>query len=78
MKHYSQKRKDAVLKRMMQPENAPVPMLAEETGISKVTLYDWRKHAIAKGLVVPEDTQNPENWSAEYSTAARKDFLPSR
>ena len=56
MKHYSQKRKDAVLKRMMQPENAPVPMLAEETGISKVTLYDWRKHAIAKGLVVPEDT----------------------
>ena len=66
MKHYSQKRKDAVLKRMMQPENAPVPMLAEETGISKVTLYDWRKHAIAKGLVVPQDTQNPENWSAEY------------
>jgi transposase len=69
MKHYSKKRKDAVLKRMMQPENAPVPMLAEETGISKVTLYDWRKHAIAKGLVVPEDTQNPENWSAEYKFA---------
>ena len=69
MKHYSQKRKDAVLKRMMQPENTPVPMLAEETGISKVTLYDWRKHAIAKGLVVPEDTQNPENWSAEYKFA---------
>ncbi|MEH6570335.1 MAG: IS3 family transposase, partial [Halioglobus sp.] len=69
MKHYSQKRKDAVLKRMMQPENAPVPMLAEEKGISKVTLYDWRKHAIAKGLVVPEDTQNPENWSAEYKFA---------
>ena len=51
MKHYSQKRKDAVLKRMMQPENAPVPMLAEETGISKVTLYDRRKHAIAKGFI---------------------------
>jgi len=69
MKHYSQKRKDAVIKRMMQPENTPVPMLAEETGISKVTLYDWRKHAIAKGLVVPEDTQNPENWSAQYKFA---------
>ena len=69
MKHYSKERKDAVIKRMMQPENAPVPMLAEETGISKVTLYDWRKHAIAKGLVVPEDTQNPENWSAEYKFA---------
>ena len=69
MKHYSKERKDAVIKRMMQPENAPVPMLVEETGISKVTLYDWRKHAIAKGLVVPEDTQNPENWSAEYKFA---------
>ncbi len=66
MKHYSKKRKDAVLKRMMQPENAAVPLLAEETGISKVTLYDWRKHAIARGLVVREDTQNLENWSAEY------------
>ncbi len=69
MKHYSKKRKDAVLKRMMQPENAPVPLLAEETGISRVTLYDWRKHAIAKGLVVREDTQNPESWSAEYKFA---------
>ena len=46
-----------------------MPMLVEETGISKVTLYDWRKQAIAKGLVVPEDGQNPENWSAEYKFA---------
>lgn len=69
MKHYSKERKDAVIKRMMQPENAPVPMLVEETGISKVTLYDWRKQAIAKGLVVPEDGQNPENWSAQYKFA---------
>ncbi len=68
MKHYSKERKDAVLKRMMQPENAPVALLAEETGISR-TLYDWRKHAIAKGLVVPEDTQNPENWPAQYKFA---------
>jgi transposase len=57
VKHYSKERKDAVIKRMMQPENAPVPMLVEETGISKVTLYDWRKQAIARGLVVPEDGQ---------------------
>jgi hypothetical protein len=36
VKHYSKEGKDAVIKRMMQPENAPVPMLAEETGISRV------------------------------------------
>ena len=65
MKHYSVERKDAVIKRMMPPENTPVPVLVEDTGISKVTLYDWRKQARAKGLVVPGDGRNPENWSAQ-------------
>lgn len=65
MKHYSKERKDAVIKRMMQPENRSVPELVEETGISKVTLYHWRKQAIEKGLVVPKDGLNPENWPAQ-------------
>ena len=64
MKHYSKERKDAVIKRMMQLENRSVPELVEETGISKVTLYHWRKQAIEKGLVVPKDGLNPESWSA--------------
>jgi hypothetical protein len=50
MKHYSKERKDAVLERMIQPEYAPVPLMAQATGSSGVTLYDWRKHAIANGL----------------------------
>jgi hypothetical protein len=54
---------------MMPPENTPVPMLVEETGISKITLYHGRKQARAKGLVVPGDGQNPENWSAQYKFA---------
>jgi transposase len=65
MKHYSVERKDAVIKRMMPPENTPVPVLVEETGISKVTLYDWRNKAREKGLVVPGDGRNPENWSTQ-------------
>ena len=65
MKQYPIERKDAVIKRMMPPENTPVPVLVEETGISKVTLYDWRKQARAKGLVVPGDGRNPESWSPE-------------
>jgi transposase len=40
-------------------------MLVEETGISGVTLYHWRKQARARGLVVPGDGRNPENWSSE-------------
>ena len=65
MKQYAIERKDAVIKRMMPPENTPVPVLVEETVISKVTLYDWRKQARAKGLVVPGDGRNPESWSPE-------------
>ncbi len=65
MKQYSQERKEAVLKRMMPPENTPVPVLVEETGISGVTLYHWRKQARARGLVVPGDGRNPEYWSSE-------------
>jgi transposase-like protein len=65
MKQYSQERKEAVLKRMMPPENTPVPVLVEETGISDVTLYHWRKQARARGLVVPGDGRNPEKWSSE-------------
>jgi len=62
---YSEERKAAVIKRMMPPENTPVPVLVEETGISDVTLYHWRKQAREKGLVVPGDGRNPENWSPE-------------
>jgi transposase len=65
MTRYSPERKAAVIKRMMPPDNTPVPALVEETGISDVTLYHWRKQARAKGLVVPGDGRNPENWSSE-------------
>jgi transposase-like protein len=65
MTRYSPERKEAVIRRMMPPENTPVPVLVEETGISDVTLYHWRKQARAKGLVVPGDGRNPENWSPE-------------
>ena len=65
MKQYPEERKQAVLKKMMPPENTSVPVLARETGISDVTLYHWRKQARAKGLVMPGDGKNPENWSSE-------------
>jgi len=65
MKQYPQERKDAVLERMMPPNNVPVSVLAQETGISDVTLYHWRKQAKAGGMVVPGDGKNPENWSTE-------------
>lgn len=49
----------------MPPGNRTVPELAEETGISSVTLYAWRKQARSAGAVVPGDGKSPEGWSSE-------------
>ena len=35
------------------PHNIPIPQLAEETGISDVTLYNLRKQARAEEIAVP-------------------------
>jgi len=65
MKRYSQERKESVIQKMMPPYNIPIPQLAEETGISDVTLYNWRKQARVEGIAAPADGKNPEKWSSE-------------
>jgi len=65
MKRYSEERKQAIIKRMIPPGNTPISRLVEETGISDCTLYTWRKDARLKGLVVPGDGKNAEDWSCE-------------
>ena len=65
MKRYSAERKESVIQKMMPPHNIPIPRLAEETGISDVTLYNWRKQARVEGVAVPADGKNPEKWSSE-------------
>jgi transposase-like protein len=65
MNRYSVERKELVMQKMMPPHNIPIPRLAEETGISDVTLYNWRKQARVEGIAVPADGKNPEKWSSE-------------
>jgi transposase len=50
---------------MMPPANRTVSELAEEMGISTVTLYAWRKQARAAGVVVPGDGKSPDGWSSQ-------------
>jgi transposase-like protein len=64
LKRYSAERKASVIEKMMPPHNTPIPQLAKETGISDVTLYNWRKQARLEGLAVPADGKNPERWSS--------------
>jgi transposase-like protein len=65
MNRYSAERKESVIQKMMPPHNIPIPQLVEETGISDVTLYNWRKQARVEGIAVPADGKNPEKWSSE-------------
>ena len=65
MKAYSLERKESAIRKMMPPNNASIQALSEETGITAATLYSWRKQAKSKGLVVPGNGKNTENWSSE-------------
>lgn len=40
---YSKERKEAVLKKMLPPDNKSIPEIAREEGISEPTRYLWRK-----------------------------------
>ena len=51
MKHYSAERKAAVLQKMLPPTSLSVAELAKQEGISDVTLYHWRKQAMASGAM---------------------------
>ncbi len=54
---------------MMPPNNVPVSQLVRDTGISDVTLYTWRKKAVSKGVPVPGDGKNPDQWTPENKFA---------
>ncbi|WP_330924439.1 transposase [Candidatus Sororendozoicomonas aggregata] len=70
MTRYSEELKASVIQRMMPPNNVPIAKLVRDTGISDATLYTWRKKARAKGVPVPGDGQNPEQWRSEDKFAA--------
>jgi transposase-like protein len=65
VKAYPKERKEAILRRMMPPENKLVSELARETGITEQTLYTWRRQLKEQGIPVPGDGKNPEGWSSE-------------
>jgi hypothetical protein len=67
---YSEERQEAVLRKMLPPNNRPLRELAAEEGISEVTLYNWRRQARAQGRLLPDSDAGPEGWSAADKFAA--------
>lgn len=69
MAHYSNERKEAILSKLLPPYDLSVYELAQQEGISKTTLYNWRKQANYKGHPMPGLKTKPDSWSAEAKLA---------
>jgi len=61
---YPRERKEAVLKKMLPPNNKTIPEISKEEGICEGTLYNWRKAARAEGRLMPDGDRTPMGWSA--------------
>ncbi|MCU7805777.1 MAG: IS3 family transposase [Candidatus Thiodiazotropha sp. (ex Lucinoma borealis)] len=69
MRRYSEEFKEAAVQKMMPPNPVSISQLVQETGVSDVTLYKWRKQYRERGFAVPADDTNPDNWKPEDKLA---------
>ena len=69
MPKYSTERKAAVMRKLLPPNNQPVPEVAKAEGITQTTLYTWRKQAKEQGIPVPGSTKQSDDWSAQAKFA---------
>lgn len=70
MPSYSTERKNAVLKKLLPPENQSIPAVSEIEGISQATLYNWISKARDGGRAVPGSrASNSDQWSGESKLA---------
>ena len=67
---YPRERKEAILKKMLPPNNKTIKELAKEEGISEAALYSWRKAARAEGRLLPDGDTTPAGWGAADKFAA--------
>ena len=56
---YPRERKEAVLKKMLPPNNKTIPEISKEEGISEGALYNWGKAARAEGRLMPDGDTTP-------------------
>ena len=73
---YPKERKEAILKKMLPPNNRTIKELSKAEGISEATLYNWRKAARAEGRLMPEGDSTPNGWTAADKFAAVVESAP--
>ena len=67
---YPKERKEAILKKMMPPDNQSIADLAKAEGVSEGTLYNWRDEARKQGILLPDGNSSPEGWTTRDKFAA--------
>lgn len=63
--NYSPEYKEALLRRMLPPNNESITKIAKEEGISEQTLRNWRDKARKMGIAAPGTDATPDEWSTQ-------------
>ena len=62
---YSEELKNALLRRMLPPNNESITKISREEGISEQTLRNWRDKARADGIPAPGIDAVADKWSTQ-------------
>ena len=63
--NYSPEYKEALLRRMLPPNNESITKIAKEEGLSEQTLRNWRDKARKDGYAAPGTDAAPDDWSTQ-------------
>lgn len=63
--NYSKELKDALLRRMLPPNNESITKISKEEGISEQTLRNWCDKARRDGCAAPGTDALPDDWSTQ-------------
>ena len=63
--NYSPEFKEAILRRMLPPNNEPISKIAREEGVAEQTLRNWRDKARKEGYATPGKDAVPDDWSTQ-------------
>ena len=63
--NYSPELKEALLRRMLPPNNESISKIAKEEGLSEQTLRNWRDKARKDGYAAPGTDATAEDWSTQ-------------
>lgn len=63
--NYSPELKDAILRRILPPNNESITKVAREEGLSEQTIRNWQRKAREEGYAAPGKDAIPDDWSTQ-------------